>query len=148
MGIQAKLVYKLPKWIRLTPMDALFAFMGLFSSIASLAGLSEPSSLTRVLPWWGPILWSLALFVGCSAWLVGLTSIRENNGHLVLTRMPALILGLYLVSISTLVYGIALLVFAGWTAAVAALIMFAASGGTYLRRVDFASRFRGEDVGL
>jgi purine-cytosine permease-like protein len=129
-------------------MDTLFALMGLVSSIASLVGLSEPSSLTKVLPWWGPILWSLALFVGCVAWLIGLTSIKENNGHLVLTRMPALILGLYLVSVATLVYGIALLIFAGWTAAVAALIMFATSGGTYLRRVDFASRFRGEDVGL
>lgn len=144
MGIQARIVHKLPKWIRLAPMDVMFAFLGAFSSVSTLVGWAQPSSLSQFLPWWGPLLWSICLLTGCTAWVVGLTSIKENNGHLVLTRMPALILGLYLVSIASLAYAAALVIVAGPRGLVAATSFLAISAGTYLRRIDFASRFRGD----
>jgi hypothetical protein len=125
-------------------MDAMFAFLGTFSSISTLIGLAQPSSLMRFLPWWGPLLWSVCLLLGCVTWMVGLTSIKENNGHLVLTRMPALILGLYLVSISCAAYAVALVIVAGPQGILAGTSFLAIAAGTYLRRVDFASRFRGD----
>jgi hypothetical protein len=145
VGIQGRIVHKLPKWIRMTPMDVMFAFLGTLSASTSLIGLSQPSSLTRILPWWGPMLWSLCLLIGCLAWLSGLSSVKENNGHMVLTRMPALIFGLYLVSLSSFTYGVILLVIAGTGGLVAATTFFAVAAGTYLRRVDFASRYRGDE---
>jgi len=120
----------------------MFSVMGVLGSVSSLLGLSEPSSIERVLPWWGSLLWSLCLFTGCVAWFIGLTSVKENNGSFVLRRMPALIFGLYLVSLAAVAYGFAVIAFAGWTGIVPGLLFMALAGGTYLRRVDFASRFR------
>lgn len=146
MGIQARLVRRLPQWVRVAPLDVMFSVLGFFSSVVSLVGVAEPNSLTRVMPWWGPMLWSICLLLGCGAWIAGLSSIKENNGHLVLTRMPALIFGLYLVSLASLAYALVLIVFAGWNGAIVSISFFAVAGGTYLRRVDFASRFRGDDL--
>jgi hypothetical protein len=125
-------------------MDVMFVFLGIPSGILNLAGLARSNALVNVLPGWGTKVWAVAILAGCVMWLVGLTSITENNGHLVLTRMPALLLGLYLVSLTTLVYGVALIVFSGWSGFLASVPLFVISGGTWLRRVDFSSRFRGE----
>lgn len=145
MNISGRIVRRLPAWVRLTPMDVMFAVMGLMSSVGSLLGITEPSSITRVLPEWGAVLWSVCLLVGCMAWLAGLTSVKENNGSFVLRRMPALLLGLYLVSLAAFAYGVVIMIFAGLAGVFPGLTLLAVAGGTYLRRVDFASRFREVD---
>lgn len=122
----------------------MFVFLGLPSSLAAVVGVARSSALDVVLPWWGPRLWSIALFVGCVAWLVGLTSIKETKDALVLTRMPSLLLGLHLVSITCLTYAAVVIVFAGWSGTLAATSYLVVSMGTWLRRVDFETRYRGE----
>lgn len=144
MSLSGRLVRKLPKWVRVSPLDVMFVFLGIPSSLAAVAGLAQSNALADVLPWWGPKLWAVALLVGCLAWLVGLTSITENNGILVLTRMPALLLGLHLVSITCLTYAAVLIIFSGWTGLLAATAYLVIAFGTWLRRVDFSSRYRGE----
>jgi hypothetical protein len=124
----------------------MFVFLGIPSGLLNIAGLTRSNALASVLPWWGVKVWSVAILAGCVMWLIGLTGITANNGHLVLTRMPALLLGLYLVSMTTLTYGIALIVAAGWGGVLAAVPLFVVAGGTWLRRVDFSSRFKGEDT--
>lgn len=144
MSLSGRVVQRLPKWVRVNPLDVMFVFMGIPSSIATLAGVARSNALTNVLPWWGPRLWAAALLIGCVSWLAGLTSIQENNGVLVLTRMPALLLGLHLVSIACLAYAVVVIVATGWTGVLAATAYLVVAGGTWLRRVDFSSRFRGE----
>lgn len=144
MGISGRIVRRLPRWVRVSPLDVMFVILGLPSSLAAILGLARSNALADVLPWWGVRLWSAALFVGCVAWLVGLTSIQENNGVLVLTRMPTLLLGLHLVSISTATYAVVLILISGWTGLLAAMAYLVVAGGTWLRRVDFTSRYRGD----
>lgn len=144
MGIQARIVHRLPDWIRRSPLDVMFSFMGLVSSMLSLIGIGKPGSLSQVLPWWGPLLWSLCLLVGSAAWMAGVASIKESEGVLILVRMPVFIFGLYLVSLAAFAYGLVLIVFAGWSGVVASVLFFAVAGGTYLRRIDVASKFRGD----
>lgn len=122
----------------------MFVFMGIPSSVASLAGVARSNAMANVLPWWGPRVWAAALLVGCVAWLVGLTSITENNGVLVLTRMPALLLGLHLVSMTCLTYAVVVVISSGLTGLLASTAYLVVAGGTWLRRVDLSSREKGE----
>lgn len=142
MGIQMRLVRKLPAWIRLAPLDVMFAVMGLASSIGLLLGPAQPGSLHNVLPRWGPILWGVCLLVGCLAWMIGLTSIQRKGGAVVVSRMAYLIFGLYLVSLAALVYGLVVILFSGWSGVIAGALFMAVAGGTYLRRIDFADQLR------
>lgn len=146
MSLSGRIVRKLPKWIRVSPLDVMFVFLGLPSSLAAMAGVAQSNALADVLPWWGPKLWAVALFIGCCAWLVGLTSVKENNGILILTRMPALLLGLHLVSITCLTYAAVVIVFSGWTGVLAATAYLVIAFGTWLRRVDYMARHRGDSL--
>lgn len=143
MGLSSRVVRKLPTWVRINPLDVMFVCMGIPSSLVSLVGVARSNALTNVLPWWGPKLWSASLLVGCVAWLVGLTSITENNGVLVLTRMPSLLLGLHLVSMACLTYAVVVTIAAGWAGLLPSVIYLVVAGGTWLRRVDLSSRVKG-----
>jgi hypothetical protein len=145
MSLSGRIVRKLPKWVRVSPLDVMFVFLGLPSSLAAVVGVAQSNALD-VLPWWGPKLWAVALFIGCLAWLVGLTSVRETNGILILTRMPILLLGLHLVSITCLTYAAVLILFSGWTGVLAATAYLVISFGTWLRRVDYMARHRGDSL--
>lgn len=144
MGLSGRIVRRLPLWVRSSPLDVMFVFMGLPSSLVTLLGLTHSSALAELLPWWGIRIWALALFAGCVAWLVGLTSVQEDEGVRVLTRLPALILGLHLVSITCLTYAVAVILFAGWFGFLTATLYLVIAGGTWLRRVDLVSRQRGD----
>lgn len=144
MSLSGRIVHRLPKWVRISPLDVMFVFLGLPSSLAAVVGLARSNALAEILPWWGPRLWSTALFIGCVAWLVGLTSIRETDDALILTRMPSLLLGLHLVSITSLTYALVVVLFAGWAGILPATAYLVVSLGTWLRRVDFETRYRGE----
>lgn len=148
MGAQNRLVRRLPVWIRTAPLDATFCVLGVPSAALAVVGVVQSPSLTEFLPGWGRLLWSVCLFFGCLFWFIGLTSIKENNGHMIVTRMPVLILGLYLSSLAALVYGAALILVAGWAGALAAWPVLVFAGGTWLRRVDLVSRYRSEEGDL
>ena len=144
MSIQGRIVARLPVWVRTAPLDATFCLLGLPSSIVAVVGLVQSAALTEFLPGWGRLVWSVVLFFGCLFWLIGLSSIKENNGHMVVTRMPIMIFGLYLTSTSALVYGITIILFAGASGALAAWPVLVFSAGTWLRKIDLATRFRQE----
>lgn len=144
MGIQNRLTRRLPVWVRTAPLDATFCVLGIPSSALAVAGVVQSRTLVEFLPGWGRLLWSACLFFGCLFWFIGLTSIKENNGHMIVTRMPILIFGLYLTSLSALVYGVALILIGGWAGVLAAWPVLVFAGGTWLRRLDLVSRFREE----
>lgn len=122
----------------------MFVFMGLPTGLAAAVGLTQSSAMAEILPWWGIRIWAVALAVGCVAWLVGLTSVHEDSGSLVLTRLPAMILGLHLVSITCLTYAVAVFLFAGWLGLLTATLYLVIAGGTWLRRVDLITRQQGD----
>lgn len=144
MRLSSRIVQRLPKWVRLSPLDVMFVCMGLPSSFAAVVGLARSNAMAEILPWWGPRLWSTALFVGCVAWLVGLTSIKESGDTLIITRMPFLLLGLHLVSITCATYAAVVILFAGWVGLLPVTTYLVVAFGTWLRRVDFESRYRGD----
>lgn len=146
MGWQGKIVARLPVWIRTAPLDAMFCVLGVPSSAVAVVGIAQSPALAEFLPGWGRLIWSIALFFGCLFWLIGLSSIKENNGHLMVTRMPIMIFGLYLVSSSALVYGLSIILFAGMSGVLSAWPVLVFAAGTWLRKIDLASRFRQEET--
>lgn len=146
MGWQGKIVSRFPVWVRTAPLDATFCVLGLPSSVVAVVGLIQSPALVEFLPGWGRLIWSIALFFGCLFWLIGLSSIKENNGHFVVTRMPIMILGLHLASTSALVYGVSIILFAGTSGVLSAWPVLVFAAGTWLRKIDFASRFRQEET--
>ncbi|RCG19126.1 hypothetical protein DQ384_38260 [Sphaerisporangium album] len=135
-----RLVLRLPAWVRTQPMDTMFAVMGLPSAVATLCNLTSSRALDTLLPWWATRLWAVCLLVGCAAWLTGLASVREHEGRLVVTRLPVLALGLQLLSITCLVYAVAIIAVAGWDGVLAAYPLIVATLATYMRRVDLTIR--------
>jgi hypothetical protein len=136
------LVRRLPIWVRTQPLDATLALFGIPPALAALLGQLRSAALAELLPWLAIRLWAVCLLIGCAAWLAGLMSMREENGQLLISRLPILILGLALVSVSAVVYGVAILIASGWAGALAAWPLLVAAAGTYLRRVDLSDRYR------
>lgn len=139
-----RLVKRLPAWVLLQPLDCMFAALGLPSGIISLLGVARSRALDQLLPWWATRLWAACLLVGCIAWLAGASSVRELDGQLVATRLPAYILGLHLLSLACAVYAVAIIVIGGWAGALAAYPLIVGAAGTYIRRVYLIDRYRGQ----
>lgn len=139
-----RLVRRLPVWVRTQPLDCMFALLGLPSGVISLIGVVRSRALEELLPWWATRLWAVCLLVGCVAWLAGASGVRERDGQLVATRLPAWMLGLHLLSLACAVYGTAIIVIAGWAGLLAAYPLIVGAAGTYIRRVDLADRYRGQ----
>lgn len=142
MGLQSRLVNRLPIWIKTAPLDATFCVLGIPGAALSIVGVIQSRSLDEFLPGWGRLLWSICLFFGCLFWLTGLTSIKFSDGHLAIIRMPILIFGLYLSSLAALVYGVSLILVGGGSGVIEAWPILVFAGGTWLRRVDLVSRYR------
>ena len=88
-------------------------------------------------------MWAAALLAGCVAYLIGVTSVKEMLGTLVITRLPALLLGLHLISIAAGTYAVVVLMFAGWAGVVPAVAYLVICLGTWVRRVDVRGRYSG-----
>lgn len=144
MSLSGRVVRRLPVWVRVSPLDAMFSLLGMLAGASNLVGLSQARSINTVLPWWGQLIWAIALMLGCLFWMIGLTSVREENGGYVIRRMPVFIFGLQLVSHAALVYAAVIVLFSGWGGVVASLSFLAVAMGTWLRWVDLRDRFRGE----
>lgn len=139
-GPLARLVHRLPVWVQAQPLDCMFALLGILPGLASLAGLASSRALDMLLPWWAARLWALILVVGCGCWLVGASSVRERDGLLVATRLPAYLLGLHLLSLACLVYGVAIIMVGGWGGLLAGYPLLVGAAGLYIRRVGLARR--------
>uniref|UniRef100_UPI003F49920D hypothetical protein n=1 Tax=Nonomuraea sp. CA-251285 TaxID=3240002 RepID=UPI003F49920D len=135
-GLSARLVSRLPVWVRQQPIDAMFALLGIPSGLAALTGLATSRALMAVLPDWAAVLWGLCLVAGCACYLSGLMSMRERDGRLVITRLGVLMLGLQIISPAALVYGVAIIVASGWAGLLAAWPLIVAAAATWIRRTE------------
>lgn len=144
MGLQRRVIRRLPVWVRSNPLDVMFILILTPSSVLSLAGVAQSNAMAQTLPWWGTKLAAVALLTGCVFWAVGITSVHANNGILVLSRMPALLLGLHVVSVTTLSYAVLVFTVSGRAGVTVGAYLLAMAGGTWLRRIDLADQFQGE----
>lgn len=142
MGIQARLVRKLPAGIRAYPLDVTFCLLGLPSGVFHALGLARSSTLA-IMPSLAVTAWGLMLAIGCSTWLLGTLTTREDRpGTFVITRIAPMIFGLSLVSGTALVYGTALIILNGWKAVIVALPLLTFAIGTHIRRLEITGRLR------
>lgn len=139
-GPLPRFVRRLPVWVQAQPLDCMFALLGILPGIASLAGVASSKALETLLPWWAVRLWAVILLVGCVCWLAGASSVRERDGQLVATRLPAYLLGLHLLSLACLVFGTAIIVIGGWAGLLAAYPLLVGAAGLYIRRVGLSRR--------
>lgn len=139
-GPLVRLVRRLPIWVQAQPLDCMFAMLGILPGLASLAGLASSRALDLLLPWWAVRLWAAILLIGCACWLAGASSVKERDGQLVATRLPAFLLGLHLLSLACLVFGAAIIVIGGWGGLLAAYPLLVGAAGLYIRRVGLARR--------
>lgn len=139
-GPLRSLVRRLPIWVQAQPLDAMIALLGVLPGLASLAGLATSRALDVLLPWWAVRLWAVILLVGCGCWLAGASSVRERDGQLVATRLPAFLLGLRLLALACLVYGVAIIALGGWAGVLSAYPLLVGAAGLYIRRVGLSRR--------
>jgi hypothetical protein len=131
-----RLVSRLPVWVRQQPIDAMFALLGIPSGLAALIGPAKSRALTQVLPHWVVVLWGACLVIGCVCYLIGLTSMREHEGRLVVTRLPVMAFGLQILSPAALVYGTAIIAVSGWAGVLASWPLAVAAAATWIRRTE------------
>lgn len=144
MALQSRMISKLPAGIRIHPIEGVFATLGLITATLAIVGGVSSAVLARF-PWWGVVLWTSSLFIGCGAWLLGLLSTSvEKFDTVAIRKVPIYTFGLTLVSGSALVYGIAIVILVGWDAGLSALTWFMLSIGTYVRRTYLVSSVKGE----
>jgi hypothetical protein len=145
VGLQERMLERLPVGIRIHPLETSICVMGVPAGISIGLRFSNSRALD-VLP--EPILtaWAVIWTIGCIAWFVGLvlSDEKEYNGGLVIRHVPALLLGLWFVFVTSLIYGIAVLVVGGLSGLFAAVAPLCIAGGTYIRRVDLQRRIKGE----
>lgn len=145
MGFQERLLTRLPAGVRSHPLETSLSVLGIPAGITILFRFSNSRAL-EVLP--PPILtvWAIVWTIGCIAWFVGLvlTDEKEGTDEVVIKHVPALMLGLWFVSVSALVYGAAVLIVGGLSGIIAAVAPLCIAGGTYIRRIDLRRRIKGE----
>lgn len=142
---QLRVVNALPVGFQTYPMDAVFAILGTLSGAGTFARLLSSQALEAALPPWALYVWSGLLFVGSVSWLIGILSTRRNgHGEVIIDRVPILVLGLGLISVVTLVYGIAVISRGGLSGVLAAVAYFAVAGGTYVRRWVIMNRLESD----
>lgn len=91
-------------------------------------------------------VWAIVWTVGCMAWFIGLvlTDEKADKHEVIIKHVPALLMGLWFVSVTALVYGVAVLIVGGLSGVLAAVAPLCIAGGTYVRRIDLQRRIKGE----
>ncbi len=145
MGFQERLLKRLPAGVRTHPLETSLSILGVPAGISIGLRLVNSRAL-EVLP--GPALtvWALVWTVGCISWFIGLvfSDTKEDDEGIVITHVPALLMGLWFVSVTSLVYGVALLIAGGFSGVLAAVAPLCIAGGAYVRRIDLKRRIKGE----
>lgn len=143
MGLQGRIVRRLPIGIQAYPLDATFAFLGMLSGTLTLLGLTSSRALAETLPSWAVLLWAVMLIVGSVTWGVGILSARTNgNNAVVITRAPVMVFGLALVSTTAFVFAVGIITVAGLQGVLASVPLLAYSAGTYLHRLRILERLK------
>lgn len=142
--IPARVVRNLPVGVQTYPMDAVFCLLGTISGVGTIGRVITSQALTAALPPWALTIWAGLLTIGSIAWGIGILSVHHNGtGEVIITKVPIMILGLGLISVVTLVYGIAVISRGGTAGLIASFAYFAISGGTYVRRWVIMNRLDG-----
>lgn len=145
MGFQERLLAYLPSGVRSHPLETSLCLLGVPAGISILFRLTNSRALD-VLP--GPVLsvWAVVWTLGCIAWFIGLvfSDEKEGSNETVITHVPALMLGLWFVSVSALVYGVAVLMVGGVSGIFGSVAPLCIAGGAYIRRIDLRRRIKGE----
>lgn len=141
-NFQARMIRRLPPGIRAFPLDAMLAAMAIPAGLANALGLASSRAMDELLVTTAQGLWAVCLIVGAGAWLAGVLGVTTQEGVLVLRRLPLLIFGLYLLSLASMVYAVAVLVLNGWAGVLAAWPLLTFAAGLHIRRVDLAETYR------
>jgi hypothetical protein len=137
-----RLVARLPVWMQEGPIGSMCVLLGIPAGIAALVGPASSRALDTLLPVWARILWAGCLIVGCVAWGIGLTSVRNVGGVSVITRLPSMLLGLRLIANAAIVYAIAIIVVSGWAGMLAAWPLGVVAFGTTIEWAVLDTRRR------
>lgn len=145
--IKTWLVLRIPIPVLVESFEVFFASFSFVVGILALLGLGRASTMTRVLPHAGIIVFNLCLVFGALALLVGITGIREKEGRIVYTRLPMYKLGLRLLGLVCMLYGLILILVAGLTGLLASipLVAFSLTCGVKLLRISTAQALTRED---
>lgn len=145
MGFQDRLLARLPAGVRTHPLETSLSIMGVPAGISVGLRLVNSRAL-EVLPGAALTVWALVWTVGCVSWFIGLvfSDEKEGNEGIVITHVPALLMGLWFVSVTALVYGVAVLIAGGLSGVLAAVAPLCIAGGTYIRRIDLQRRIKGD----
>lgn len=136
MGFGARVVDRIPAGIRTQPTDAMLVALAVPAGLATLLGATKSRALDTLLSGWAVRAWALALLIGCVAWMVGLGGVKLHGDVVVLTRVAAYRFGLHLLAVSSLVYGVAILLISGLNGVLAAWPLLAFAAATYLKAAD------------
>lgn len=139
-----RMVARLPVWVQEQPLGVMSVLLGIPSGLAALVGPATSRALDTLLPPWARPIWAACLILGCIAWGVGITSIRQRGALLIITRLQALILGLRLISLAALVYALAIILISGWAGALAAYPLLVVSAATAVEQAVHANRAEAE----
>lgn len=145
MNLQERILARLPSGVRAHPLETSLTILGVPAGITLLFRVANSHAL-NVLP--GPFLsiWAIMWTIGCISWFIGLVFSDENEdgSGVVIKHVPALMMGLWFVSVTSLIYGTAVLVSAGWNGILAAVAPLCIAGGTHIRRIDLQRRIKDE----
>jgi hypothetical protein len=140
-----RLVVHLPVWAQTQPISVMCVLLGAPAGLAALVGPARSPALDVVLPLWARSLWAACLLTGCLAWGAGLVSMRRDGDRLVIRRLPAMILGLQLISLTAAVYGTAIIVVGGWAGVLAAWPLSVVAAGTAVEQAVLGNRAAATD---
>lgn len=93
-----------PDWVVSNPWESFIGILGTISAIPLMFG-HKPTSIERLLPDWLAFAWAVMLFLGCLCMMMGLMLHKPLIERL----------GLQIFGPSTIVYGSAIVVVAGWS---------------------------------
>lgn len=116
------------------PFEVLIVFLCLFSGLPMALGiLPSPGSLIRTLPTWGIRLWGATLSIGGFMAIIGLVMSHVDRRRRFIEGMYIEGGGLLMIGAGALVFGLCILVAAGWPAAFSILIYGVMAASCFFR---------------
>lgn len=138
--MRRRVLHALPEGFVARPEAAFLAILCLGSGIPTALGFTQSRALYELLPMGVLNAWGVALIVGSLAVLSGILSIQIRDGYEIIKRTAAYRLGLRLLGLSSVVYGLAVVAVGGaagllpagwiWSFAAAMWVRLATTKGT------------------
>lgn len=144
--MRRRVLHALPEGFIARPEAAFLAILCFGTGIPTALGATQSRALYQLLPSGVLNAWGVALIVGSTAVLSGILSIEIRDGYEVIRRAAAYRLGLRLLGLSSVVYGLAIVVVGGvagllpagwiWSFAVAMWVRLATTKGVELEHQE------------